>query len=59
MSNSKSYIIGTYHGLPDKHLNKYLNEFCYCFNRRFCEPLIFGKLVHALVFIHGMFPMLS
>ena len=49
ISNSKSYILGTYHGLPDKHLNRYLNEFCYRFNRRFCEPLIFGKLVRACV----------
>lgn len=49
IANSKAYIIGTYHGLPNKHLGKYLDEFCYRFNRRFCEPLIFGKLVRACV----------
>lgn len=49
ISNSKAFIIGTYHGLPDKHLGKYLDEFCYRFNRRFCEHLIFGKLVRACV----------
>jgi hypothetical protein len=42
-------IIGTYHGLPDKYLAKYLDEFCYRFNRRFCEPLIFRKLLHSYV----------
>ena len=49
IANSKAFIIGTYHGLPDKHLGTYLDEFCYRFNRRFCEPLIFGKLVRACV----------
>ncbi|MGE5583803.1 MAG: IS1595 family transposase, partial [Bacillota bacterium] len=40
---------GTYHGLPEKHLARYLNEYCYRFNRRFCEHIIFGKLVSACV----------
>ena len=50
ISNSKSYILGTYHGLPKKHLDRYLDEFCYRLNRRFCEHLIFGKLLNACVF---------
>lgn len=33
-SNAKS-INGTYHGLDDKHLQAYLDEFCFRFNRRF------------------------
>ena len=49
ISNSKSYILGTYHGLPKKHLDRYLDEFCYRLNRRFCEHLIFGKLLNACV----------
>ncbi len=48
ISNSKSYILGTYHGLPKKHLDG-LDEFCYRLNRRFCEHLIFGKLLNACV----------
>lgn len=49
ISNAKAYILGTYHGLPDKHLAKYLHEYVYRFNRRFCESQIFGKLVNACV----------
>jgi hypothetical protein len=47
ISNAKTYILGTYHGLPKKHLQRYLNEFCYRLNRRFCEHCIFDKLVSA------------
>ena len=49
ISNAKSAILGTYHGLPDKHIQKYLDEYCYRFNRRFCEHQIFSKLVKACV----------
>jgi len=34
VSNAKAFIAGTYHGLGQKHLQSYLNEFCYRFNRR-------------------------
>jgi transposase-like protein len=49
IANAKSYILGTYHGLPKTHLQKYLNEFCYRLNRRFCEQVIFDKLVNACI----------
>lgn len=49
VSNAKSSILGTYHGLPEKHLDRYLREYCYRFNRRFCEHIIFGKLVNACI----------
>jgi hypothetical protein len=49
IANAKSYILGTYHGLPAKHLGKYLMEYCYRFNRRFCEHIIFGKLINACI----------
>ncbi len=52
ISNAKSYILGTYHGLPKTHLQKYLDEFCYRLNRRFCEPAIFDKLINACLFVH-------
>ena len=34
VSNAKTFINGTFHGLDSIHLQRYLNEFCYCFNRR-------------------------
>jgi transposase-like protein len=34
VSNAKAFIAGTYHGLGKKHLQRYLDEFCYRFNRR-------------------------
>lgn len=40
--------------LPDKHLGKYLKEYCYRFNRRYCEHIIFGKLVNACVLAKPM-----
>ena len=35
ISNAKAFIQGTYHGLDEKHLDLYLAEFCFRFNRRF------------------------
>ena len=34
VSNAKAFILGTYHGLGPKLLQRYLDEFCYRFNRR-------------------------
>jgi transposase-like protein len=49
ISNAKSFILGTFHGLPKKYLSRYLDEFCYRFNRRFCEHQIFAKFVNACI----------
>ena len=49
ISNLKSSLLATYHGPSKKHLQRYLAEFCYRFNRRFCEHLIFDKLLFACV----------
>jgi hypothetical protein len=38
ITNVKGNIRGVYHGFSDKHLTRYLAEFCYRFNRRFWEP---------------------
>lgn len=46
-SNAKSFINGTYHGLDDKHLQAYLDEFCFRFNRRFWEPQLFNRLLNT------------
>jgi transposase-like protein len=49
VSNAKAFIAGTYHGLDKKHLQAYLDEFCYRFNRRAWQPQLFGRLLSACV----------
>lgn len=39
ISNAKAFVGGTYHGMERKHVQLYLNEFCYRFNRRFVDNL--------------------
>lgn len=48
-SNVKSALRGTFHGVSSKHLQRYLDEFTYRFNRRFSEPKIFDQLLTACV----------
>ena len=50
IGNAKTYIMGTYHGLDDKFLQSYLDEFCYRFNRRFTQKQLFGRLLNACAF---------
>jgi transposase-like protein len=47
IGNLKNFIRGTYHGVSHKHLQSYLSEFCYRFNRRFNELLITDRLLNA------------
>jgi hypothetical protein len=47
VSNAKSFILGTYHGLDGRHFQKYLNEFCYRLNRRFFQNELFDRLLCA------------
>ena len=47
ISNAKALIRGTFHGLDSIHLQRYLNEFCYRFNRRWLKSGIFPRLVKA------------
>jgi transposase-like protein/predicted RNA-binding Zn-ribbon protein involved in translation (DUF1610 family) len=49
ISNLKAFIGGTYHGLDKKHLQRYLDEFCYRFNRRKFEGQLFNRLLAACV----------
>ncbi len=44
VSNAKAFILGTYHGVQKKHLQRYLNEFCY---RRFWSDQGFDRLLLA------------
>ena len=48
IGNAKAFVLGTYHGLGQKHLQSYLNEFCYRFNRRFFHGEIFSRLLCAV-----------
>lgn len=45
ISNAKAFIGGTFHGLDPKHLQAYLNEFCFRFNRRRFKGELFNRLL--------------
>lgn len=47
VSNAKAFIAGTYHGLDKKHLQAYLDEYCYRFSRRGFSGQGFNRLLHA------------
>lgn len=49
ISNTKSVIRGTHRGVSSKHLQSYLSEIAYRFNRRFWETELFDRLVQACV----------
>jgi len=49
ISNAKSVIRGAHRGVSNKHLQNYLSEICYRFNRRFWERELFDRLVQACV----------
>ena len=54
ISNAKAFILGTFHGVDKKHLQAYLDEFCYRFNRRNWEPQLFDRLVTACINSRGI-----
>lgn len=47
ISNIKNSIKATFHGVSKKHLQRYLDEFSYRFNRRFNEKQLFDRLLLA------------
>jgi transposase-like protein len=49
ISNAKAFIAGTFHGLDKKHLQVYLDEFCYRFNRRKWRSQLFNRLLQACI----------
>ena len=49
ISNAKAFILGTYHGLPKKNLQDYLNEFSFRFSRRGFGGALFDRLALAMV----------
>lgn len=48
ISNAKAFILGTYHGLPVKNLDAYLEEFCFRFSRRHFGANLFDRLALAM-----------
>lgn len=48
ISNLKSFLLGTYRGLGNKHLQSYFDEFSSHFNRRFWLEQLFPRLVCAV-----------
>jgi len=50
ISNLKSFINGTYHGVAKIHLQTFLDEFCYRFNRRFWPYQLFARTLVACAF---------
>jgi len=49
ISNMKRMILGTYHAVAPKHLDRYLAEFAYRGNRRWLEADLFERLIVAAV----------
>ncbi len=46
-SNLKTWALGVYHGLRPKHLQSYLDEFTFRFNRRRTRPAAFRSLLRV------------
>jgi transposase-like protein len=49
ISNFKTFVLGTYHGISGKYVQEYLDEYTYRLNRRFWEPEIPNRLVRLAV----------
>jgi len=47
IANCKGILRGTHHGVSSKHLQYYLSEFCYRFNRRFNPLKLFDRTITA------------
>lgn len=45
----KRGVVGSYHHLSEDHLDSYLQEFCWRYNRRKMQPFMFQALAHELV----------
>ena len=49
INNSKRQILNTFHNVKPEFLQKYLDEFCYKFNRRYLGEALFNHLLIACV----------
>lgn len=53
VSNLKRWILGTFHGVSGKHLQSYLDEFCYRLNRRFDRGDLFRRVLNRCASFFG------
>lgn len=44
-SNLKTWLLGTHHGVSQQHLQAYLNEYVFRFNRRFYPMTAFNSIL--------------
>ena len=49
VANVKSMLRGAHHGVSRKYLQRYLDEFCYRFNRRYWPSELFNRLLKAAI----------
>ena len=49
ISNAQAFVVGTYHGLPKKNLQAYMDEYCYRFSRSKFGADLFDRLTVAKV----------
>ena len=49
IGNLKTFLNGTFHGVSRQYLQEYVAEFCYRFNRRFCEYELPMRLLKAFL----------
>jgi transposase-like protein len=47
ISNAKRWILNNFHSIKPEYLQRYLNEFCYNFNRRYLGEILFDRLLIA------------
>ena len=50
ISNAKSWIVGTHHGVEAKYLGPYLSEYTFRFNRRHDPDSLFFRILGACVY---------
>ena len=53
ISNAKSLLADTYHGMKGEFLQCYLDEFCYKFNRRYVEDIFVNVVRSCAVYEKG------
>ena len=52
ISNAKSFILGTYHGLSKKYFQSYLDEYSFRFSRRDFGAALLERLTLAVSLSH-------
>ncbi|TAJ14730.1 IS1595 family transposase [Marinilabiliaceae bacterium JC017] len=55
ISNAKRLLLNSFHSIGPEYLQKYLNEFCYNFNRRYMGDALFDRLLVACVTMKNEF----